>query len=204
MTRWFWSDHHFGHDNIIRFADRPFADVWEMQEFMIGLHNEYVKPEDHVYFLGDVTLRRGSRFNQEWLIKLIRRMHGHKKLFLGNHDHFPTKTYLEAGFEQVFATWRDEEKILYSHMPVHPGSIGSAIANCHGHLHQNDSPPPVVFERNSKKIVIPYVNVCVEKTAYRPLSLEELKNRIDVVCKDVYNGLYDQIQSSSQISKESS
>lgn len=189
MTRWFCSDHHFDHANIIGFSNRPFADIYEMQEKLIGWHNLLVKPEDHVYFLGDVTLRRGNRANQDWFIALVKRMNGHKKLFLGNHDHFPTKTYLEAGFEQVFATWRDDEKILYSHMPVHEGSIGTAIANVHGHIHTNRSPKPACWvDKNGKVFVKPYVNVCVEATDYKPIDLDDLKTRIKKGMSEQYHG----------------
>ena len=179
MTRWFVSDHHLDHYNIIRFAGRPFTSTKEMNEFLLDIHNKYVKPEDHVSFLGDVTLRRGGRIDKEWFVEEIRKYHGHKRLFLGNHDHFPIEVYLRAGFEKIYATWRDESRIIYSHIPLHPRQLFSALANVHGHIHQNKSPEPAMFVGKDGRVrSVPYVNVSVEAIDYRPVAHEELMDMI--------------------------
>lgn len=181
MTRWFVSDHHYWHKNIIDFCQRPFVDVVEMNNRLLDNHNAFVKPEDHVYFLGDVTLRRGGRLEKEEFCDWIRKHNGHKTLFLGNHDHWPTEVYLRAGFEKVRATWRDEQNILYSHIPIHPNSMSSAIANVHGHIHNNQSDafkPVIQVDKNGKVYIKPYINVSVEVIDYRPISLEEVQEKI--------------------------
>lgn len=53
---WFTADQHFGHANIIKFCERPFATVEEMDAALIANWNKVVKPEDTVYHLGDFTL----------------------------------------------------------------------------------------------------------------------------------------------------
>jgi calcineurin-like phosphoesterase family protein len=187
MERWFCSDHHFWHDNIIKYAGRPFGNALEMNEALVEYHNAFVKPEDHVYFLGDLTMRRGGKEEREEFVRLCRSLRGHKTLFLGNHDHWPTKVYLDAGFETVRATWRDQEGIIYSHIPLHPTSLNfGVVANVHGHIHQNESPPPAIaVDKEGKVYVKPYVNVCMEWTGYRPITLGELK---DLIRKQVENG----------------
>lgn len=177
MQRWFCSDHHLGHWNIIKYSNRPFTSLAEMHDTLVERHNAVVKPNDHVSFLGDVTIKRGGRLDKEWFIKEMRRYNGHKRLYLGNHDHFPIKVYLEAGFEKVYATWRDEERFLFSHIPVHPKSLGSAIANVHGHTHTQPNYPPVVIPERG--LIKPYINICVEQTDYRPVSIDEIKARVD-------------------------
>lgn len=75
---WFTSDQHYGHKNIIRFCNRPFADLDEMHEALISNYNAVVGPEDDVYFLGDYAFHDG--------LKVFRRLNGNKHLILGNHD----------------------------------------------------------------------------------------------------------------------
>src|SRR6266496_3172970 len=174
MIPWFTSDHHFSHENIIKYSSRPFASAKEMDEALVENWNAVVKPEDHIYHLGDVTMIRGGRIQQEWFCNLIHSLNGHKRVFLGNHDHFPIEVYLRAGFEKVYATWRSYDKLIFSHIPIHPESMSSASGNVHGHIHTNPSPKPVLqLDKDKKVLVKPYVNVCVEVTGYRPINLDE-------------------------------
>lgn len=180
-NRWYISDHHLGHWNILRYGNRPFKTLPEMHDALVQFHNELVKPQDHVSFLGDLTMKRGGRLDKEWIAKEIRRYNGHKRFYLGNHDHFPVEFYREIGFEKVYATWRSEEGFITSHIPLHPRSLAGATANVHGHIHQNPVYEPVVFEewkRDNGKIVpkrvVPYINVSVEAVNYRPIHLDEI------------------------------
>ena len=53
---WFTADHHFGHANIIKFTDRPFDSVAEMDEALVENWNSVIGPDDRVFHLGDFTL----------------------------------------------------------------------------------------------------------------------------------------------------
>jgi calcineurin-like phosphoesterase family protein len=77
MTIFFVSDTHFGHNNIIQYCKRPFETVEGMNECMVQMWNETVKPKDTVYHLGDVAF--GD-------YHLIPRLNGKIKLVPGNHD----------------------------------------------------------------------------------------------------------------------
>jgi len=176
MEQWFISDHHLWHFNIIQYANRPFKTLIEMHEALLDWHNELVKPQDHVSFLGDVTLKRGGSIDRKMFTDEIRKYNGHKRLYLGNHDHFPAKVYLEV-FEKLYATWRTEDKLLFSHIPIHPRSLGTAKANVHGHIHSNPDYDAVV--QNDR--IIPYINVCVEAVNYHPVHKDELLSRVKMI-----------------------
>ena len=180
-NRWYISDTHFHHANIIQYGNRPFRDVEQMHEALIEAWNSVVRPQDHVTHLGDVSILRGNKQNQEKFIKLIKQLNGHKRLALGNHDHFPIRTYLEV-FEKIYATWRSDEGIIFSHIPIHPRSMGRAIANVHGHIHQNPDYEPVVNTFTGK--IQPYINVCVEALDYIPIHIEDLKVSIKNAIKE--------------------
>ena len=50
----FTSDLHFGHENVLRFDNRPFQTIEEMDEELIRRWNAKVGKGDLVYVLGDL------------------------------------------------------------------------------------------------------------------------------------------------------
>jgi calcineurin-like phosphoesterase family protein len=80
-TIWFTSDHHWGHTNILRFSQRPFADVEAMNAALIANWNRVVGAEDTVYHLGDIFWLPPSEARP-----LRDRLHGRICLIRGNHD----------------------------------------------------------------------------------------------------------------------
>lgn len=161
----FISDHHLGHENILTFKRqngtplRDFRNLHHMHEYMIEKHNSVVRPQDKVYFLGDVAIHKSG-------LEVLPRMNGHKRLVRGNHDIFKTKEYMEY-FEEihgvrVFNGLPGVKRIVASHVPLHPDSVERWKFNLHGHLHANTYP--------DKK----YINVCVEQLDYTPISMEEV------------------------------
>ena len=75
------SDLHFGHANVIRHDERPFADVGEMDAAMMERWNAAVGKDDDVYVVGDFCYRSGR--TADWY---LRRLAGRKHLIVGNHD----------------------------------------------------------------------------------------------------------------------
>ena len=59
VNTFFTSDTHFGHANIIKYCNRPFSSLEEMNSTIIRNWNEMVKPEDTVFFLGDFCFKNG-------------------------------------------------------------------------------------------------------------------------------------------------
>lgn len=81
MNRFFTSDHHFGHANIIKLCNRPFKTLHEMNEEMIARWNSEVGVNDEVYHVGDISLCNSKLTNE-----ILYALHGKIYLINGNHD----------------------------------------------------------------------------------------------------------------------
>ena len=57
MKYWFTADTHLGHQNIIKYCNRPFKTLDEMDTAIIRNWNERVDPDDTVLVLGDFCFR---------------------------------------------------------------------------------------------------------------------------------------------------
>ena len=199
MQLWFTSDWHFDHENIWRrfkvpcpackgvgmldldldprycstcktkgeVPARPFTSTAQMNDTIIENINALVKPEDHLYCLGDVAMKpSGLRQVSKITCRNLR-------LVFGNHD-VKWEACHKAGFKKIMA-YRVIDNILFSHIPVHPGSMGRFRANVHGHTHSQPSYPPT----KSGEMVQPYLNISVEQTDYKPVSLGWIIKRIN-------------------------
>ena len=58
----FTSDTHFNHANIIKFCNRPFKDVEQMNDVMIANWNGVIGKDDTVFHLGDYPPETRPRF----------------------------------------------------------------------------------------------------------------------------------------------
>ena len=76
----FTSDTHFFHKNIIKYCNRPFGSVEEMNEALVANWNSVVGPDDHVYHLGDFCFGNVEKWN--WCLE-PGRLNGHIHLILG-------------------------------------------------------------------------------------------------------------------------
>lgn len=163
------SDTHFSHRNSwekfkLPNGDplRPFSSTEEMDETMVERWNAVVKPQDYVYVLGDVSINKKG-------LEHVKRLNGHKRLIMGNHDIHSNKMYYEAGFEKLAGVRVFVDKFVMSHIPLHPSCVSDRfVTNVHGHLHANYINSPE------------YLCVCVEHTNYAPISFEEVEERIQM------------------------
>ena len=168
----FASDHHFHHKNILTFKDaegnplREFTDVDHMNEIMVQRHNLVVKPNDKVYFLGDVCMSRNAKG-----LEILGRLNGEKVLVKGNHDLCTANQYLQY-FKDIRGSHQFDGMIL-THIPIHPESLARWGLNVHGHLHSNIVKMPVSQIPDRR-----YFNVSMERINYTPISLEEVKKNV--------------------------
>lgn len=152
-------DTHFDHANIIRYCNRPFRNVQEMNETIVRNWNETVKDRDTLYFLGDWTFGRRHKPAKYW----VRKLKGHIISIRGAHD------WREKGirFEDFKVLQYHGCSFLLIHDPNQAGDWHSWII--HGHKHNNNMSkyPFINGERKT-------INVGVELTNYRPISLDFL------------------------------
>lgn len=113
---WFTSDMHFGHRNIMRFCNRPFDSVEEMDEALINNWNAIVEEGDIVFNLGDFAYASNSRWKE-----ILERLKGTHYLVLGNHDisRWPGDKVMTlfAGVEHQMLLDIDGRKVYLNHYP---------------------------------------------------------------------------------------
>jgi len=84
VTEYFFTaDTHFGHANIIRYTNRPFKSIGEMDYRLIQLWNDKVKSEDIVFHIGDFCFKEHEGKNARYYLN---QLNGQKIFIEGNHD----------------------------------------------------------------------------------------------------------------------
>lgn len=153
-------DTHFGHKNIIRYCNRPFKDVYEMNKVLVQNWNSTVGKDDIVYMLGDFALT-----TKDETIEIGHYLNGNKTLILGNHDHASMDTYRMAGFKYVSnQPIIINDFFILSHTPqyVEPDGL---YANIFGHIHNN----PAYKDFSTRTFC-----ASVERINYTPIDFEEI------------------------------
>ncbi|MCQ2540291.1 MAG: metallophosphoesterase [Acetatifactor sp.] len=155
--KYYISDLHLFHEACIRFDNRPFATVEEMNETILNNWNNKVNNGDTVYILGDVSMRG----QQEELIALVAKLKGHKILIKGNHDDLSDYRYQQLFSEIVdykevtdhvgqdayqlvlmhypifsFKRMRSKGVLLYGH--THDSAEDTYFQKCIHEMNQND------------------------------------------------------------------
>ena len=140
MKRWYTSDTHFFHENIIKLCHRPFENVHSMNGCIRRNWNEIVDPDDEVYHLGDVYLNRikGGNASADNVNSFLGSLNGHKYVVLGNHDD-PNDYILKSHFTILPPNYEvkyEDKRIVLSHYPMRAwnGSFGGSL-HFFGHTH---------------------------------------------------------------------
>ncbi len=185
MATWWTSDTHFSHTNIIRYTNRPFAGVDEMNAHLIARWNERVSPTDDVWHLGDLAL--GRDISRQ--VMMTASLNGKRRLIPGNHDR--VASFFEGGdqrarFRRVYedAGWEimpeqlehqiDGHRVVVCHFPYTgdslPGRdryqahrpVDRGLPIIHGHVHAD-------FVQRGRQF-----NVGVDVRGYAPVAEQEI------------------------------
>lgn len=105
MDHWFTSDVHFFHKNIIKYCNRPFLSVEDMNEALINNWNAVVAPEDNVYSLGDFAMGKIGKIKE-----VISQLNGNLYMITGNHDEEIIKnseSLIKEGFVKEITPYKE-------------------------------------------------------------------------------------------------
>ena len=136
MSKIFYiSDLHLMHQNIIRFDNRPFETVEEMDKALINNWNSVVSNADHVYHLGDFCWGK----EDDW-IKCLKLLNGNIHIIKGNHDlkEYPpdVKKYIveAVDYKEITDCGRH---VIMCHYPImcYKASYNPNCYMLHGHTH---------------------------------------------------------------------
>lgn len=176
--KYFTSDTHFGHANIIRYCQRPFASVAEMDAVMIQNIQSTLTEDDELYFLGDWSMS----YHQYTLIRRLKFCHLY--FILGNHDHANklTKQLALDGLTERVSISKNLT-IDLNGRPIHlvhrPLEAADSMATLCGHVHEKwlkQSPGAVITEYKyhgkvaPRTINHPILNVGVDQHGFSPIS----------------------------------
>lgn len=167
IIRYFSSDWHLGHKNILEHSNRPFETIEEMEEVLIANWNEVVTPDDVGYLIGDTFWTRNVAADCERAIALRKRLNGTVIFMPGNHDEKIVRRVEDSDRDIQTCKWEGQHFFLF-HYPAlswnrsHHGSI-----MLHGHTHQSSK---LTFHPAGK----PLVHVGVDAWDYKPASASEI------------------------------
>lgn len=170
------ADMHFGHENVLRFDNRPFPDTESMEERIVHNWNDRVTENDTVYVLGDAFWK-----SEEDSIRIMQSLNGHKHLIQGNHDRVHGKLRHQWESIEQYAEIEDNGKlVILNHYPIifynkqHKGSV-----MLYGHVHNSREWQLIEkWKQEQWNIGIPsqMINVgcMLPYMGYAPRTLEEL------------------------------
>jgi calcineurin-like phosphoesterase family protein len=198
--RFFTSDTHFGHRNIIKYSNRPFRDTTVMNEMLIRNWNDTVSHDDLVFHLGDVALGPWEDWHN-----VLTRLNGYKVLVVGNHDRIfkGEKPARQERFAPFYQGWFDEIhdnivgleldnglEVNLSHFPYtgdsHDGDryeefrlIDEGVPLIHGHTHAEYAKLGEAAQVSESARGTLQIHVGQDAWNYRPVSEDRVINLIE-------------------------
>lgn len=151
----FTSDEHYGHHNVIKYCNRPFDNIDEMNAELIRRHNTVITSNDVVVHAGDFCWSN----KKEQAVEFIKKLNGNHIFLRGSHDHWMPKS--------VKFMWRklvEGQFVVVCHYAMrtwersHYGSW-----DLHGHSHGR-------MESIGKQY-----DIGVDNNDFYPVSFEQLK-----------------------------
>lgn len=173
-NKFFISDTHFNHSNVITYCDRPFRDLDDMKKYLIYRWNRVVSEDDIVYVLGDFIMGLPKDIHE-----ILSKLNGYIILVRGNHDtdskiNIYQENYPDKIEVRDLAYIKDgKDTYICSHYPMFVGEWDNGRNNklyvLSGHTHSKKN-----FYDN---IPLNY-HVGVDANDFSPISFDIVKNRL--------------------------
>jgi calcineurin-like phosphoesterase family protein len=180
---YFTSDTHFSHDNIIKFCQRPFETVEEMDKTLIDKWNQKVPQDGLVFHLGDFAW--GGLNNYK---RIREQLNGNIILIKGNHE-WRNGPQNKSDYDKLFlfSTQQmfleiEKRKIYLNHVPFlcYGGTYrkeNDLIYQAFGHVHSS----PFMNGKDASRLSILFptqYDVGVDNNNFEPISWYELDAKI--------------------------
>lgn len=166
---YFTADLHFNHANILKYDNRPFGSVEEMNQTLVKNWNDTVTDQDDVWIIGDIGM--GNVYDT---LPYLEQLKGKKHLIVGNHDcraiRYPEFTkHFESIANYKVLNLKNKKLILF-HYPIAEwdGYYHGSIL-IYGHIHSS-----VTEVTHFMKTRPNAYNAGCMINNYRPVTLEEL------------------------------
>lgn len=172
----FISDCHFWHNNVIKYSNRPYVSVEEMNATLISRWNERVADGDDVWSLGDFAFAKLGQISE-----ILSQLNGNIHMVTGNHDEVIIKNrqyLLDSGLVKEITPYKE---VSFKGQMITMFHYGSRVWNkshygswaLFGHSHGNLTP-------YGKSVDVGVDSTFVTgKAEYRPLSFDEIKEFMD-------------------------
>lgn len=165
---WFTADLHLGHggkdgkSGILKYCNRPFFDIDQMDTELINRLNECVMSEDTIYNIGDFCFGNPKKY--------VDRLNGHLFLLRGSHDKNSEK-YVQPNSIAIIQPLKDEygnpRTIVLCHYSMRSWPV-SHYASWHlfGHHHGKLEPYGLSFD------------VGTDTNNFYPYSLDDIEKKM--------------------------
>ena len=176
------SDTHFHHEMIMKFCNRPFSSVEEMNAVMIEKWNNKVPKDGLVFHLGDFAWGGYPKWKE-----IRDQLNGKIILIKGNHDRKNLTKTGESLFEFVTPQMKIEvegQQMYLNHYPLlcYSGTYRDRenlvwALNGHTHIGPN-SKSGLDFDRMRMALPTQY-DVGVDMNNFEPISFQEVSDKIN-------------------------
>jgi calcineurin-like phosphoesterase family protein len=162
MTYFFTADEHYGHTNILKHAERPFATIEEHDEELIRRHNEVVEKDDIIIHAGDFCW---CKTQKDAYAKYVRRLRGNHIFLKGSHDH-----WLPSSAKFIWRKHVNDQFIVVCHYAMRTWERSHYGAwHLYGHSHGRLSPYYKSFD------------VGIDPWNYYPVSFDMVKKKMETL-----------------------